>query len=93
MSFTSPFGRLILPAASAVADALFPPSCPVCRAETARPGSLCGPCWRGIRFLSGKGCGTCGRDLPALGAADPASSGAPIRCDSCIRHPPRWERG
>ena len=74
--------------ATALVDALFPPSCPACRAETATPRSLCPDCWLATEFLSGPGCSTCGRQIPGLATADPY-----FLCDTCQLHPPAWDRG
>ena len=35
----------------AALDVAFPPTCLSCRAAVAEPGSLCGPCWRAMRFI------------------------------------------
>jgi len=73
---------------AALIDALFPPSCPSCRAETASPHSLCPGCWAETTFLSGPGCSACGRPIPGLAAPEPG-----ILCDTCQAHPPLWQRG
>lgn len=88
MTFFPPFGRLLPAAAGRLADALYPPVCPSCRADTATPGALCPDCWRGLRFLSGPGCRYCGRLIPALAEPDPE-----VACTSCLAHPPHWRRG
>jgi len=75
-------------APAALIDALFPPSCPACRAETAVPRSLCPACWAETSFLSGPGCIACGRPVPGLGVRD-----AGFLCDTCQAHPPAWDRG
>jgi len=83
--------RRALPAPAligAFAEALFPPSCPVCRAETASLQSVCPSCWADIAFLSGPGCSACGRPIPALSAPEPG-----LLCDSCQAHPPAWDQG
>jgi len=74
--------------AAGARDALFPPACPACRAETASPGSLCPACWADTRFLSGPGCSACGRPIPGLARPEPG-----ILCDTCQAHPPVWDRG
>lgn len=81
---------LSIPAAmpAALIDALFPSSCPACRAETAVPRSLCPACWADTAFLSGPGCAACGRPVPGLGVRD-----AGFLCDTCQAHPPAWDRG
>lgn len=79
---------LSLRARAALIDALFPPACPACRAETASPHSLCPACWAGTEFLSGPGCSACGRPIPGLATPEPG-----LLCDSCQAHPPGWDRG
>jgi ComF family protein len=71
-----------------LADALFPPSCPACRAETASGHNLCPACWTATEFLSGPGCTACGRPIPGLATPEPG-----LRCDTCQAHPPAWDRG
>lgn len=83
--------RSVLPAPALIgtlAEALFPPACPACRAETAAAQSLCPACWAETSFLSGPGCSACGRPIPGLAAPEPG-----ILCDSCQAHPPAWDRG
>ena len=74
MTFTHPTGwpaiRLAIASADGLIDALFPPSCPACRGETATGHSLCRACWAETAFLSGRGCVTCGREIPGLGSTD-----------------------
>lgn len=74
----SPFASLV--------HTLFPPACPVCRAETSAAGGLCPACWREMSFLAPGGCATCGR--PLLGHAMPGE-----QCGDCLRHPPAWTSG
>lgn len=76
------------PIGGGLLDALFPPTCPACRGETASGQTLCPACWAATAFLSGNGCAACGREIPGLEAAD---SG--FRCDTCRKHPPVWDRG
>jgi ComF family protein len=78
----------LAPPLRALADALFPPACPACQAETSSPASLCAGCWADTRFLSGRGCAACGRDVPGLSRPEPD-----FLCDSCQAHPPLWDRG
>ena len=80
------------PVKTAFTDALFPPVCPACRAETAVPHKLCPDCWAATMFLSGTGCITCGREVPGLDGAL-ADPGEGFRCDTCQAHPPLWDRG
>ncbi len=78
--------------AGAVADALFPPSCPACGTETSTGRSLCAECWAATSFLSANGCVTCGREIPGLGDL-PGAAPHGVRCGSCQAHPPLWDRG
>ena len=73
---------------SAVANTLFPPVCPACRAETGAPDSLCPACWANTEFIAGPVCDGCGRPAPGLPETEPG-----FRCDGCLRHPPAWDRG
>jgi predicted amidophosphoribosyltransferase len=88
MTLTSPSERLAVPFVSGLVDALFPPACPACRGETATGHTLCPACWTGTAFLSGKGCVTCGREVPGLGGNDTG-----FICDTCQANPPLWDRG
>lgn len=67
-------------------EALFPPVCPGCAAETGA-GGLCPACWREMAFLDAGGCRHCSRPIPGLGPEDEAT------CDECLRWPPVWDRG
>lgn len=71
---------------NALVDAVFPPRCLACPSPTAVAHGLCGACWRETHFISGATCRRCGVPLPGEGGADDA-------CDSCLRHPPAWDRG
>ncbi len=88
MALITPLKRGLRPLADACVAALFPPVCPACRGETATAASLCAACWADTAFLSGRGCGACGRDVPGLAVPE-----AGFRCDSCRAHPPSWDRG
>ena len=92
MALTLPPKWFSIAAADGLIDALFPPSCPACRDETATGHSLCRACWAETAFLSGRGCATCGREIPGLGGG---RAGPPqdFHCDTCQAHPPRWDRG
>ena len=74
--------------ASPLTDALFPPACPACRADTGEGQTLCPDCWAETAFLTGRGCSACGREVPGLGIRDTS-----FRCDTCQKYPPAWDRG
>ncbi len=74
------------------ADAILPPGCTACGADTATGWSLCARCWGETAFLASNGCVTCGREIPALGSRPDAAPHG-LRCASCQRHPPLWDRG
>jgi len=66
--------------------AIYPPRCLTCEEIVAEEGGLCGPCWRGARFITGLVCDTCGMPLP--GEADDA-----VLCDDCLATPRPWRQG
>ena len=82
MSATTLFAALL----ARVVETLYPPTCPVCRAETGAPRSLCPDCWREARFLMPPGCRVCGHPVP------PGGPTADMICDDCLRHPHLWEK-
>ena len=47
-------------AADWTAQLLFPPVCPGCRRHVSAPGTLCGGCWAGLRFLEKPWCAVLG---------------------------------
>ena len=67
---------------------LFPPVCPLCRADTVVPDTLCQSCWTETAFLDGPGCQYCGYPMDAglFGADD-------LICENCLRFPKLWRRG
>ncbi len=69
-----------------VLDAVYPPTCAMCDAETVQTGHLCAACWRGTRFLSGGVCELCG--APLAGESEPGD-----RCDECLFTSRPWSRG
>lgn len=68
--------RRLAPLLGAAAEALYPPVCIACRAETATPHGLCGDCFREAWFIDSPLCDRCG--APLHGATD-----APF-CDHCL---------
>ena len=68
--------------------AIYPPQCLICQALVQDEFGLCGPCWRGFRFLCGVVCDTCGEEL-----ACPAQQGAPQYCSTCCELERPWNRG
>ncbi|MCF6272630.1 MAG: ComF family protein [Rhodobacteraceae bacterium] len=72
-------------ALQAMMRTLYPPRCMLCETLTDAPHGLCADCWCDTRFINGSTCITCG--TPLVGEAE----GEP--CDTCIAHPPPWQRG
>ena len=70
-----------------VAEAVYPPVCPLTGADTARHGTLAAEAWRGLALLSGPACRACGRELPG------APEGEALLCDGCTARPRPWTRG
>lgn len=70
-----------------VVDAIYPPGCAFCDAETETAGGLCGACWRETQFLRGCVCDLCGAPLPGEDAAPG------LRCDDCLVIGRPWSRG
>jgi ComF family protein len=70
----------------ALADLLFPPFCPVCRARLAagRRDPLCGPCWVRLERITGPVCRLCGLPLPRFAAprAEIPAGAGPL-CGAC----------
>jgi predicted amidophosphoribosyltransferase len=80
-------GRAILVRArDLLLDTIYPPRCLTCPAETEAPHGLCPACWRDTHFLAGAGCFKCGSPIP--GEAEEGDL-----CETCLRHPPAWDRG
>ena len=78
----------LAPLVSATIETLYPPTCPVCRADTGASRSLCPSCWSEIAFLGHPGCQFCAR--PILGAQ---TGEADLTCQDCLQTPPLWQRG
>ncbi|BCW87925.1 hypothetical protein sos41_10570 [Alphaproteobacteria bacterium SO-S41] len=72
-------------AGTALSDALFPPQCLACRAETGSAAALCTACWEATDFIDANACNRCGLPLEAsfLGETD---------CAACIARPPAFSR-
>ncbi|MBB5514033.1 ComF family protein [Rubricella aquisinus] len=64
-------------------EALYPPRCIACPAETDQPDGLCPACWSQAEFISGATCPTCGTPVFDDG----------LQCEHCTRYPPGWDRG
>lgn len=64
-------------------EALYPPRCIACPAETDQPDGLCPTCWSQAEFISGPTCPKCG--IPTMDAG--------LMCDECTRYPPGWDAG
>lgn len=91
-SFPAPLARktLVRKTLAGLAEAMFPPSCPLCREETGTGRALCAACWPTLALLPPGGCQTCGRPIP--GAAPDGLAGTEL-CDECLEHPKPWTAG
>lgn len=80
--------KMLAQAGSRAKNLLFPPVCPMCRADTSEPEALCAECWKDTAFLSGAGCKFCSYPLEAsmFGNED-------LICDDCVAVPKLWRRG
>lgn len=69
-----------------LADALFPPRCPVCGeiVPVGTPGRICPTCFPKLDFVKGPVCMKCGREL-----ADPSAK----YCPDCEKHPKSFAYG
>ncbi len=73
---------------SRIADALFPPLCPITGEHLSGVGTLSPEAWRDLALFSGPArCRSCGAEIP--GAA-PAPD---LRCEACHAAPRAWDRG
>lgn len=64
---------------------LFPPSCPGCRRLVTQPGTLCGNCWTGLRFIERPWC-------EVLGTPFSHDMGAGALSADAIANPPPFDR-
>jgi predicted amidophosphoribosyltransferase len=71
--------------ASWLLDAILPPRCLKCGEIVAEPGSLCGPCWQGLRFLGPPCCACCGLPFEF-------DMGENALCAACIADRPLFDR-
>ena len=69
-----------------VVDAIYPPSCLACKAETTTASGLCAACWADTGFIAGLTCRACGLPLPGDAADD-------AYCDTCLQSPPAFLNG
>lgn len=72
-----------------LAEFLFPPSCPICRAHVSIHGELCGDCWGCFDWIDGPHCAKCGYPFPAdyeseSGAMCPVCAAGASELD-CVR--------
>ena len=74
---------------STVLDVVLPPRCLACGDTVMRQGSLCGPCWGGLRFISAPLCACCG--LPFEVDPGPESDGSGVLCGACVRRQPTFD--
>ena len=64
---------------------LLPPQCLSCSEELETEG-FCGKCWGETQFITGAKCDACGVML-----AGEEEDG--LFCDTCLKEPPKWQRG
>jgi ComF family protein len=76
---------LVQNAARWPAQLLFPPTCGGCRRIVSQPGTLCGACWQGLRFLERPWC-------EILGVPFSHDMGAGIVSADAIANPPPFDR-
>jgi ComF family protein len=69
-------------------QAIYPPQCVMCDAQTDVDFALCGPCWAETPFITGLGCDGCGAPLPGQ---DEPNDG--ILCDDCMVVARPWSKG
>ena len=72
-------------AVSMSARLLFPPVCAGCRRIVSEPGSLCGECWRGLRFLEQPWC-------EVMGTPFSHEMGPGVLSADAIANPPPFDR-
>ncbi|MGF1659103.1 MAG: ComF family protein [Rubrimonas sp.] len=75
--------------AGAALEALYPPVCAACGAETAAQGGLCADCFAEAAFIAAPFCDLCGAPL----AERAPEAGERLVCEQCARWPPAWSRG
>lgn len=68
-------------AVGALKNAVYPPSCLLCRGSIDGVGQLCPECWRDIYFLDGPACDRCGIPFEFETQADAV-------CAGCLAQPP-----
>ena len=78
-------GRAALGLGKAALDMVLPPRCLSCGLPVAEIGTLCGPCWTGLTFLSAPRCLICG--VPFVFEIPDETL-----CGQCQRRPPRYDR-
>ena len=76
---------LALSALETVGRVLFPPVCASCRRHVSQPGTLCGPCWSGLRFLERPWC-------DVLGTPFSHEMGQGIVSADAIANPPPFDK-
>ncbi len=75
----------VSPLATLVLDTVFPPVCMACRKPTSAVGTLCAPCWSGVRFIERPFC-------ERLGTPFAQDLGAGLLSPQAIADPPVYRR-
>ncbi len=78
-------GQRVARAGRRLVDLVMPPVCVACQARLADAQTLCGPCWRSIRFIQPPLCDRLGIPLPY-------SSGAMTQSARALADPPDYDR-
>lgn len=81
MRWGSQLASFLLP----VADALYPPRCPLCGEAIAQQNGVCWGCWQDLELIGDPGCETCGWPLPIEGL------GQSLQCGACLERAPKHD--
>ncbi len=76
---------LIQSGARDLADLLLPPSCFSCGGEVSAHHEMCGPCWRGLNFVTEPYCEVCGFPF------EHGTASSSTLCAGCLRRTPNFD--
>jgi ComF family protein len=80
-----PKSKSLMPVLNRALDFLFPPQCPTCDTLVPAHGTLCLPCWQGVKFISAPMCHACGLPFEFEIAKD-------ALCGECLKDLPPYAR-